>query len=246
MTVEQETTETVSPETQGVSVPDNQTAAPSPTQDSVAVENAAPSPVKEETPAEYQPRYLGKKYSDLATLEDAVSEKDRVINESNQEKNALAERLSALESTLKQAGLDPATATQTTEQAQPQVDVESVVEQKMRPLRQQLVLREESDAIAEVIKGKPHLSEAADVIKLAWRQSGNTPLSDIVSKVEKIYTQGRNTSKEAEVVQKQNQVETGRGAGEVTISSSVKRDEAIRSGSLEAIAATLPDDLGVL
>jgi hypothetical protein len=120
-----------------------------------------------------------------------------------------------------------------------------VIEQKLRPLRTQLVLREESDAIAEVIKGKPHLAEAADVIKLAWRQSGNTPLNEIVSKVEKIYVQGRNISKEAEVVQKQNQVETGRGAGEVTISSSAKRNDALRSGSIEAIAATLPDDLGV-
>lgn len=245
MEVEQETTVPNGPEAQGVSVADNPNEAPSPTQDSAAAEDTAPSPVKEETPAEYQPRYLGKKYSDLATLEDAVSEKDRVINESNQEKNALAERLSALESTLKQAGLDPQAVTQTTQPVQPQVDIDRVVEEKLRPMRTQMVLREEQDAISEVIKGKPHLAAAANVIKLAWRQAGNTPLSDIVRDVEKLYTQGRSTSKEEEVVQKQNQVETGRGAGQVTVTSSAQRMSAIRSGDTDSVANILPDELSV-
>jgi hypothetical protein len=240
---EKETTAVAGPETQGVSVPDNPTPAPSPSQDTVAADTAAPSPQKE-TSADYQPRYLGKKYSDLATLEDAVSEKDRVINESNQEKNNLTERLSVLEQTLKQAGLEPTVATQTTP-AQPQVDVDSLVEQKLRPLRTQMALREEQDAVNEVIRVKPHLAKVSKRIVQAWRQSGNESLDTIVQDFEKVYATGRSASVEDEVALKQTQVETGRGAGEATISSSAKRNEALRSGSVEAIAATLPDDLGV-
>jgi hypothetical protein len=244
MDEEQVNTAPNGPEAQGVSAPENPIAAPTPSQDSVAAESAAPSP-QEETPADYQPRYLGKKYSDLATLEDAVSEKDRTINQSNQEKNILAERLSALEQTLKQAGLEPQAVTQTTSQAQPQVDVERLVEQKLRPLRTQMALREEQDAVLEVIKGKPHLAPVASRIIQAWRQSGNESLGAIVKDFEKVFTQGRNASVEDAVVEKQMQVETGRGAGEVTISSTVKRSAALKSGKLEDIAASLPDELSV-
>lgn len=240
------TTGVPSPETPGVSVSDHPETAPTPSQDGVATPNAAPSP--EETTPAYEPRYLGKKYTDLTQLEDAVSEKDRTINQSNQERNALTARLEAAESLLQQAGIDPQqVAPPPAQSAQPQVDVNEAVEQRLAPIKRQMALREEQDAIDEVIRTNPELAPVAKRMVHAWRVAGNEPLSNIVKDFKQLVAVGRNITVKETATQKEEAVETGTGVGAVTISAKkVQRQSALASHDLEALSATLPDDLGVL
>lgn len=241
MDEEQKDTSVEAPVAPGVSAPGHVDPEPSPSQDSVQAE---PSEETAKGPQDgYQPRYLGKKYSDVAELEKAHENALQLANTQGQEKNALAQKVEQLEQSLKQYGI---TSEQPVAPTQPSpVDIEAQIEQRLAPVKRQMALREESDAVQEVIRLKPHLAPVANRLIQAWRQSGNEPLSTIVSDFEKVFTTGRNANKEDEAAKKEQIVETGKGAGEIQIKpSSEDRKRTARSG-VDGVASLLPDDLGV-
>jgi len=241
MDEEQKDTPAEDPVAQGVSAPGYSTPEPSPSQDSV---QATPSEeTAKGTQDGYQPRYLGKKYSDVAELEKAHESALQLANNQGQEKNALAQKVEQLEQSLKQYGI---TSEQPVAQTQPSpVDVEAQIEQRLAPVKRQMALREESDAVQEVIRLKPHLAPVANRLIQAWRQSGNEPLGTIVSDFEKVFNTGRNANKEDEAAKHEQIVETGKGAGEVNIQNSAEDRKRAARGGAESLAAILPDDLGV-
>lgn len=242
MDEEQKVTTPSDPETPGVSVPGNSDAVPSPSQE-VNQAEATPSSETKTEPA-YQPRYLGKKYSDISEFEKAHESTLRETQSIVEEKNSLSQKVEQLESTLKQYGLTETAPVVPQNQPSP-VDVEAQIEQRLAPVKRQMALREEQDAVQEVIRVKPHLAPVASRLIQAWRQSGNEPLGTIVDDFEKVFNTGRNANKEDELAKKEQLVETGKGAGEVQIKSSADDRKRAARGGTDTLAAVLPDDLGI-
>lgn len=243
MTEEQKDTVVEAPETSGVNVSGHAETAPSPSQDGNQAVQAEPSEeIKEET-STYQPRYLGKKYNDISEFEKAHENALRLANEQGQEKNALAQKVEALETAMKQYGLSQE-APEVSNQPSP-IDIETQIEQRLAPVKRQMALREEADAVQEIIRLKPHLAPVANRLIQAWRQSGNENLGTIVNDFEKVFNSGRNTSKEDQLAKQDQLVETGKGAGEVRIAQSAEDRKKAARGGTDSLAAILPDDLGI-
>lgn len=240
---QKETSKAVAPEASGPEAAGNAAVEPSPSQadTKVVAEPATEEKTSTQETSAYQPRYLGKKYSDISELEKAHENALRLANQQGEEKNALTQKVEMLESAMKQYGLTP-------EQSQPQSEksVEAVVEERVAPLRRQMALREEQDAVQEVIRVNPELAPVANRIVQAWRLSGNEPLAAIVKDFKQLVQAGQRINQEDAATKKNQSIETGRGAGEANVSKqSEARQAAFRSHSLEDLAGTLPDDLGI-
>jgi hypothetical protein len=248
MTEEKKDTSTQTPSEPGVSSEGHVEVETSTSEDSVA---AAPAPQQEpKEPQEEsteQHRYLGKTYADVSQLEKAHANALQKLNEQGLEKNEYARRLETMESALKAAGLnlDETPVAPTQPQSASPADFEAMVSQRLQqeiaPLKQKFALREEQDALDELVRSKPHLAQAREHLRASWRLAGNKTLTQIAKDFEKLFDAGRNANKEDVAVKKEQYVETGRGKGEA---QTPKADlSAKRSLTPEDIMSALPEDI---